>query len=112
MTNTELKELDRKVAEAQGWVLDSFETGRFWCDKSGAVVDVDEYHPTTSNFYAMELLIKYKINLRYIEYNKEWVAYTEQLISFIRGIKTTRSHCKTTPMIAICKAVIAYTRKG
>ena len=88
MTN---EELDKAVAEAQGWVHET-EWG-IWTPHN--------YHPSTNWQQAGELLEKYKIDLEYVDTN--WEATIWDLLNNVPIAETAAD----TPQRAICLAVLA-----
>ena len=95
MTNTEL---DREVAEAQGWVCDEYgPDGWVWRDNKGNRKCIaNEYHPTTNWQQCGELIEKYKLSLWFSRADNLWVC-TDHRITDITG---------KTPQEAVCKAVV------
>ena len=106
MTNKPLDELDRKVAEAQGWEAKEYSNTKnlYYIDPKTSALR-DDYHPSTNKAQAMELVIKYKVNVEYCIYKPNcecpgWMAVMRQ------GAIIEEAN---TPMEAICKAVIAQS---
>ena len=94
------EELDRKVAELQGWV----ENWSRWFKGQNTqefVIPVGEYHPTTNREQAMELLEKFKIDVGHINKDRWEASITRE----------TEWYEAPTPMRAIVIAVIAYLQE-
>jgi len=98
-------DLDRWAALAQGWELYKV---RWWVSKDDEwLFHVENYTPSTDKAQAMELLIAFKIEL-YRPDNEDptWEAEREWF-----NKEQNRIECYTakgpTPMIAICRAVVA-----
>ena len=95
------EELDRKVAEAQGWKLltgDLANEPDYWVN--GNIYKCD-YHPSTNWQQAGELVEKYKIDLEYVDTN--WEATIWDLLNNVPIAETAAD----TPTRAICLATVA-----
>ena len=102
MTN---EELDKAVAEAQGWTLINKVSGLdafigTWVSEN-VRIDQEFYHPSTNWQQAGELLEKYKIDLEYVDTN--WEATIWDLLNNVPIAETAAD----TPQRAICLAVLA-----
>lgn len=94
--------LDTKVAEAQGWEAWH---GTYWDvpgkEDGDMTYHINDYHPSTDMAQAMELLIKYKIDINW-DLDGITATFWSKDGSAILG----RGFNEKSPMIAICKAFI------
>lgn len=105
------EELDRMVAEAQGWKKSCCKIGILqevvdsWFH-NGADIPQEIYHPTTNDAQAIGLLKKYKIALG-PTYDEKWSASTTKGFDSFRKPNTTRWVIADVPNRAIVIAVVA-----
>ena len=103
LSNDALEEFGNEYGEdedLEDWEL--IDDGASWFFLTG-VISPDEYTPSTDKAQAMELLIEYGMAVNKSRFGKSWVARIPQEIH----IHNPLTYSGDTPMIAICRAVVA-----
>jgi hypothetical protein len=110
-------ELNRMVAEAQGWIIISDAAGNaIWGThqaRSGAIVRVDMYAPCTNWKQAGELVEKFDIDLHaYVKEGRARSWYANNFNSNNTQMRWSKHHANAdTPQRAIVMAAIAALSK-
>lgn len=101
-------QLDRLCAELQGWELLPIQHNyneQAWKNEAGEVILISQYHPTINGEQFMDLLEKYKIELKDYTPNIGWSAYCLVNVYWLSGIGETAS-------LAGCRAFVNAMTDG